>query len=187
MSRSAIAIVGLALVGCRGGGQSLMPLSVDHAWTYEVHGRRVGQVAEMRVNRRIAVDDVSGYEVTGPLGVDRLAWRGPQLIAETLCNTTFNPPIPLLDSRLPRSPVLWSGAVTAPASVVHATGTLTETATDTVFASHKTAAVKSVLQLNLGRRRLELDSWFVAGVGLVKQEERANDVETERVAMTGGP
>jgi len=164
-----------------------MPLAVGHVWTYEVHGRRLGQVVEMRVSRRIAVDDVSGYELTGPLGTARLAWNGPRLMAETLCGTTYDPPIPLLDARLPQKPLVWSGVVMAPAAVSEAGATLTHLATDIMFASRKDAAVETILKLQAGRRRIELDSWFVDGVGLVKQEERTDDVETVRMSMTGGP
>ena len=164
-----------------------MPLAVGHVWTYDVHGRRLGQVVQVRVNRRIAVDDVSGYELTGPLGTARLAWHGPRLVAETLCGTTYDPPVPLLDARLPQAPLLWNGTVAAPASVSEANATLTQVATDTIFASRKTAAVETVLKLQAGRRRIELDSWFVDGVGLVKQEERTDDEEAVRMSMTGGP
>ena len=141
----------------------------------------------MRVSRRVAVDDVAGYELTGPLGTARLAWHGPRLVAETLCGTTYDPPIPLLDARLPQTPVVWSGTVMAPSTASDAKATLIHVATDTMFASRKTEAVETVLKLQAGRQLIELDSWFVDGVGLVKQEERTNDVETVRMSMTGGP
>jgi len=164
-----------------------MPLSVGHVWTYDVHGRRLSQVVQMRVNRRVAVSDVNGYELVGPLGTARLAWRGPKLVAETLSGTTYDPPIPLLDARLPQAPLSWRGTVTAPAAVSSAGATLTHVLTDWTFASRKMAAVETILKLQAGRRRIELDSWFIDGVGLVQQEERSGDVEPVRITMTGGP
>lgn len=164
-----------------------MPLAVGRVWTFDVHGRRLGQVASMRVVRRLAVDGVEGYELAGPLGVSRLAWNGQRLVADCLCGTRYDPPIPLLDARLPSTPVAWRGAVQSPAASMPGQASLTHFAKDTMFGSRKTAAVETVLELQTGRRRMELDSWFVDGAGLVKQEERTDDVETVRLTMTGGP
>jgi hypothetical protein len=164
-----------------------MPLAVGHAWTYEVYGRRLGQVVQMKVSRQLAVDGVSGYELTGPLGTARLAWHGPRLVAETLGGTHYDPPIPLLDARQPKSPIEWTGTVVAPATTCGATALLTHKSAEIQFASRTTPAVETVLELHAGKHRIELDSWFVDGVGLVKQQERTDEVETARLSMTGGP
>jgi len=164
-----------------------MPLATGRTWTYEVSDLRLSQVVPMRVARKVSVDDVPGYELTGPLGTARLAWHGPRLVAETLGSTTYAPPIPLLDARIPPGDVLWSGFVMADGAVNDGHATLTHKTAETPFASHKVPAVETILDLRVGKRRIELDSWFVDGVGLIKQEEHVDDVETVRISMTTGP
>ena len=141
----------------------------------------------MRVSRRIAVDGVEGYELTGPLGTARLAWHGTRLVAQALGGTTYDPPIPLLDSRLPQAPVEWRGTVTAPVGICDGAAKLRHYADHTQFASKQTPAIETVLELQAGKRRIELRSWFIYGVGLAKQEEHTGDVQTVRLSMTGGP
>lgn len=161
-------------------------MSVGKSWTYLVHGRRLDQIAQMRASRRVAVDDVSGFELVGPLGTARLAWHGTRLVADSLCGTRYDPPLPLVDAAATSTTFQWSGTVASPTTRTPGHGTITLKTSQAPFASRVMPAVESIVQLQTGRHRYELDSWFVDGIGLVRQEERIDDIQSVSLQMTGG-
>jgi len=81
--------------GCSS-SRTYFPLEVGKTWTYHVRAGLAITVEDVKVMRRLAVAGTVGYEVGGHLGFSRLAWKNGVLMADSLPNTRFSPPMPML-------------------------------------------------------------------------------------------
>jgi hypothetical protein len=148
-----------------------MPLQAGKRWTYLVtNSMTMDQKirSTVQVKRVIPVGGVPGYELVSALGTSRLAWRGPELIASQMANTTFEPAIPLLGPVGSRRS--WQGYVRTLGRAEAARATL-ETKADRLG---ERRTQKSTLRLSLPGRLVLVESWFEPGVGLVRQEQRTD-------------
>lgn len=164
----------MAVAGC-GGPPDLMPLRENAKWTYRVNNGYRMSVQSMRVTGQASVGNVQGWDIEGPNGVSRLAWDGGSLVAERFVNIRFVPPIPILTADDKKLSKHWKGRVETPAGYYDAEADIDQNTESIKIATHSYKAVKSRVKLFLPGKRTEVVSWFAAGSGLLRQEQRTDD------------
>lgn len=173
VKRLSIPLLACSLCACGAGGDDYMPLQTGKTWTYKVQANLNPYVEPIKVNRRISVAGVDGFELTGPLGQSRLAWKDGHLLADRLGSSRFNPPITLLAPSLKR-PVDWKGQVSSLAGREDGKASLTQTSEEITLGGRKYSTLRSRLALETPRHTIELLTWFSAGTGIVRQEQRTD-------------
>jgi len=174
----ACALAGLCLCGC-GSQTGWFPMKVGRHWTYQVRAgfdRRVGAV---KVLRPLPVASVDGFELAGPMGVSRLAWKHGTLLADSTVNAEFSPPLPLLVpsadlTKDPRRVATWHGRVVSLGKERPGNAVLTEKTDKIEVGTQKVATILATVSLRTPSGQIELESWYQEGVGLVQQEQRTN-------------
>lgn len=181
------ALVAAVLVsaGC-GAGNDLYPLSVGRQWKYVVSNTFTSRVQEVTVQRRVPVALTEGYELSGPMGISRLAWRGGTLFAEVLPNTRIYRPMPLLFSGKDKMTSKWSGTIETMGVVNRADGFIEQHPESIDFRSQHVDTEKSTVTLHLPEATIDLETWFVKGVGPIRQEQRTNGKLDFRIELLGG-
>lgn len=167
------------LCGC--GNQSVwFPMKTGKHWTYQVRAGFDRRVAEVKVLRPLTVASLDGFELAGPLGVSRLAWSGGTLLAESTVNARFSPPLPILEpsvdltKELPRYVAKWHGRVIVLGKERPGSAVLTERTDKIDVGSRKVSTILAIVNLTIPNGKIELESWYEEGVGLVQQEQRTN-------------
>jgi hypothetical protein len=179
--------VAVVAAGCGGGGGSdLMPLEVGQTRLYKVQAGFESYVTTMKVSREISVANTVGYELTSTLGVSRLAWSDGALVAERLVTTQFMPPLPLLFKAEETHDRIWKGRIVfvdkaAPAMKDYAAGKKLVTATQSQsvddqipFRGNKIHCIRSTVNMQTAENKIEITTWFSAGLGIVRQEQRTD-------------
>lgn len=176
----------LVLGGCSEPDR-LMPLGNGHEVTYLVKTGLAARVEPVRVVRNLPVAGVEGAELSGPLGTSRLAWKDGVLVADSLVNGRFSPPLPLLATD--RKARTWHGRVETlgreqpgSAKLVHDQETLS-------LGARKVFTTKATLTLDLPQAggKIEVISWYQSAVGLVQQEQRTNGQLVLQLQLLSGP
>jgi hypothetical protein len=162
----------LAMYGC-GTSRSLMPLSLNRKAVYRVHYGLISFDEPLMVSKEVAVAGQSGFELSGPMGVSRVAWRNQVLYADQAVNAWFQPSLPILTEGPPVKP--WHGRIvsmgmTHPAS---ATLDLAEEKINIGGRDHNTQ--RATLKVKMDTARIDLVTWYEAGVGMVRQEQSTKD------------
>jgi len=179
--------IALGLVGCgRGAGTNYLPLRTGTEWTYRVRSGFDLRIELVRVTGPIAVAGGDGWQLNGPMGESRLAWREGVLLAEQLPGTRFAPAIPLLRVT-DLSGKFWQGFVSANGHTQSAQADLRMVQESLMLAGRKRQALRSTVTLNLKPTALVLDSWFVADIGIVRQELRRGDALVRAMDWVAGP
>lgn len=169
----------------------MWPLEVGRAWTYSVDTGLTTFVAKVRVQRRVPVGDALGYELTGTMGTSRVAWRGNELVASMLSQTRFNPPLRLAvagakgQAKNPYK-AAWKGNVEWFGKARSGVAVLQQSADRVRIGSAEVPATLSVVRLATDNRTVELSSWFVDGIGLVRQEQRTDGILDVRLEYLRG-
>ena len=164
-----------------------MPMAVGRSWTYEVTSGFSSRVAEVRVVRRIAVDGCNGYELAGPAGVSRLAWRGDRLIAGRLGDSLFSPALPLLTARTGAPRQIWHGRMDF-LGVQHAASATIDQQSEPLTEGGRTfPTLHSTVTVRLGGRKIEVQCWFASGTGLVREVQRTGESEDVELDWLRGP
>lgn len=150
-----------------------MPLAVGKSWTYHMEASLKESVVTVEASRVVPVAGVKGMELTGPLGVSRLAWKSGVLLAESTANARFVPPVPLLApgkfGENWRGRLTWSGiAANATAEIRQRTGVLS-------LGPRQVDTLISEITFNVNGKNIWLTTWFEDGVGIVKQEQRTDE------------
>jgi hypothetical protein len=173
----------LALAACSPSDRSLMPLREGTVWTYAVERDFDSSVAEWKVVGRAAVGSESGYEIRSPLGSSRLAWQGDRLVASQLAGTRYDPPMPLLAP----DGTPWSGTVHGTGRAGRARASVArETATEETDGRKRSVTVSTVT-IKADGWEAQVTTWFVAGVGAVRQEQRTDGRLDVRAELIAGP
>lgn len=162
-----------------------MPLSQGHQWDYTVRSGFTSQVERVVITRSTSVASGIGYVIQGPMGTSILSWSGATLYAEDLPGTRFLPPVPLLNAQLESK--TWSGTIRSVGGDQTGTGKLTHQEEDFKLSGSKSKSIKSVLTLDFSGRNRELTTWFIAGVGVVRQEERVQGELIRTIEYVSGP
>jgi hypothetical protein len=172
------------LVGCAK-QSDLMPLKLGTSATYEVSYGLEKHVEPLTISRSLPVDGVTGFELSGPMGVSRVAWHNGELRAAQTANAWFDPAIPILaDDKKDRQ---WSGRVGVMGVKSLAKAVLTHKQDKLDMGSKAVEATLAELTITLPRGTIVVDSWFQPGVGLVRQEQRTADKLVVSMEMIGGP
>lgn len=180
---AAIAVVG---AGCGPKDQGMMPSKVGTQWTYTVRAGFQSYVEPVSVERHVSVAGVQGFELGGPLGQSRMAWREGRLVASRLGSARFDPPVPLL---VPggKGPYEWKGTFGSLAGSGQATAIL-EQRTETVnLGARSLPCTRATLRVERGDETIELITWFSDGTGIVKQEQRTNGRQNLALELLSGP
>jgi hypothetical protein len=170
-------IATLCLTGC-GGGEKYFPLEPGKRWTYKVRTPLYSYVEQVRVEERVPVGPDRGFKVSGEMGGSRIAWSGSQLKASLIGMTGFSPPITILDSGSKKAKVRWKGMVLLAGKTFSASAELVQDQETIALDGKKVVSLRTTLVLkpDQGSRVVELISWYVAGIGAVRQEQRTNGV-----------
>lgn len=174
--------VGLA-VSCGPADRSLMPLRVGTVWTYAVERDFDSSVAEWRVVGPAPVGSEAGFEVRSPLGANRLAWSGGWLIASQLAGTRYEPPLPVLAL----DGTAWTGIVAGPAGTSRARAKIGRQETTEESDGRKRKVTVSTVTIQASGWEAQVTTWFVAGVGAVRQEQRTDGRLDVRAELIAGP
>lgn len=183
MKPLAAVVILAAALGCNPGPRNLMPLAEGHKWTYNVMLDFGSTVQSLEVSRRISVAGEHGWELTGPMGSSRLAWVGGTLVGERLAGTTFSPPVPLLAAE----EMSWEGTATTAGQARKGRGRLTISQVDVELAGRTYESTLSKLEIGFDSGTLELLTWFVADLGIIRQEQRIDGVRNRKLDYLSGP
>lgn len=161
----------IAALGCDGPqSHEPMAMKLDQAWTYEMRVGMSKRVEPIKVIRLVPVGGVAGFELKGPLGMSHLAWKGTQLLSDMGAHARLYPPLPILD--LKRKRTTWHGRVTTVSSPAPANAAIERTEETLVWNTRKVPTIRSTVNLHLPDKDITLDTWFMDGVGIIKQEQR---------------
>lgn len=165
---------------------SYFPSDVGLKWTYSVRtGFGAEHVEDVEVERRLSVAGTEGFEIGGPMGSSRLAWKRGVLWAERMANVAFSPPLPIFAED--RRAMRWEGTLRTAFGLEKASALL-EHDSDTLKPGGRvfeTVAAKLTMQRPLGETILT--TWFAEGVGIVRQDQRTRDELDLRLEWVAGP
>jgi len=182
------AVLLTCLIGC-GSRDNWMPMKVGKQWNYQVRAGFDRRIEPITVRRQITVASADGYELAGPLGLSRVAWKHGSLVAESTVNARFFPPIPLLvpgvelTKEIPKQVAVWHGRVVVLGKENPASATLTERNDKVDLGTRKVNAILATLTLKMPRGKIQLDSWYQEGVGLIQQEQRTGGIRIVQLQL----
>ncbi|HRF58407.1 MAG TPA: hypothetical protein PLH94_00670 [Fimbriimonadaceae bacterium] len=174
-------------IACAPSGTRYFPLEVGHRWSYAVRGGFLSRVEDVQVVRSMSVAGTSGYEIRGPTGVSRLAWKGNVLVAESLPGMRFSPPLPMLDPSHPTQAMLWKGLMTSPTAVLDAEARIVPKAEKLTLGGRRYETLHVAATIRAEGRGIEIQTWFAPGIGILRQEQRSNDNLVRSLEYLAGP
>lgn len=178
-------ILGLGWVGCSP-GRNLLPSEPGTKWTYDVRtGFGAGHVEDVRVARRLSVAGTEGFELSGPLGQSRMAWKEGTLWMDRTNGVSFDPPAPLL--KADESAASWKGKLRMPFGTEVATGSLSHGKETLKIAGRNFETTRSELSFERAVGTTTITTWFAAGTGIVRQEQRTRGALDLRLEWVAGP
>ena len=172
--RALLAALGVALA-CGCARETYFPLALGDTWTYSVRtGLGITSVEQVKVARRLSVAGTDGWELTGPLGTSRLAWKDGVLLAEGLTNLRFEPAIPILVAGEKTAERAWSGTVRHLGDELEAVGTLKQTTGTDTLGGKEIDVLRTELEIQLPDRKLRVESAYSERMGLVRQRQETD-------------
>jgi hypothetical protein len=151
------------------------PLRVGDSKTYSVRTGSATFVEPVRVTRRISTAGSDGFELTGRMGVSRLAWSRDGLLADRFSGAAFSPAITLLDPSKPKSTRRWRGTLMGPAGESRAEATIRQEPAKLKVGAREYETLRTRIVLRAGPDKIEVESWYAPGIGLLRQNHRTND------------
>ena len=177
------ALFALACVGCSASQTSYLPLKMGSKWSYAVKGDFDTTVEDMSVVGRVPVGPQDGYEIQGHTGTTRLAWAGDRLLASELAGQWFDPPVPLISG----GKTSWKGTLETAGRKSEAAATLTQSTAKLKFAGRDQDTLRTDLTLVTRGQTIKLSTWFVKGIGVLKQEQRTGNKRDRLIEYLSGP
>ncbi len=169
--------IALNLNGCSA-APNPMPLDLGREWTYAVSAGFQKFVEPVRVVGRVPVSKTEGYKLEGPLGTSHLVYEDGKLIASKFANSSFEPPLPLLDTRLKNESKpknwAWTGSLRSFGYDRPASATISQSKTKVDIAGESIDAIRTDILIRSKSAQIELRTWFRPGYGIVQQEQRTN-------------
>ncbi len=157
------------------------PLKEGWSATYEVTGAFLPQVEEIAVLRSSTVAGVPGWVLGGALGESRLAWKDGYLVAEQLAGTWYAPPLPIL--RASSGDDEWRGVAVTLGKAKSVSGTFVQRDEKVDFADKKTPSTHVVLDLAEPGAKIEIQIWYVKGLGPIRWEHRRNTAMVQKAVL----
>lgn len=168
------------LVGCRSGGDTLMPLGTGKVWQYQVTSGLTTAVQTVKVTGPTSVGPFAGWSVRGDGAESRLAWDGGRLFAGCLAGTSYRPPLPLVDA----DAKTWKGEADSGFGAKPMTATITNKKAKETVGSRPMDVTLVDVKFSNGDEAL---TWFAPGIGIVRQEQRREDRLVAKLVYLSGP
>lgn len=159
----------------------VFPLKKGWSATYEVTGAFFPQVEEIEVLRSSTVAGVPGWVLGGALGESRVAWKDGVLVAEQLAGTWYAPPLPILRSA--SGDEEWRGVAVTLGQAKAISGTFVQREEKVEFADRKTQSTHVVLDLSEPGAKIEIQIWYVKGLGPIRWEHRRNTALVQKAVI----
>lgn len=180
------ALLALGALGCRA-DHPRFPLREGQEWTYTVRTGYVTYVEPVKVARELSVAGTRGFELSGPMGTSRLAWKGGVLLADRYVNVRLEPPMPVLAGGRDEATMRWTGRLMGLGPGKPAEASLSQRPEALRVGTRQVQAIRTDLTLQDGTRRIEVVSWYEDGVGLVRQEHRTDGRLDVQLELLAGP
>ena len=178
-------LASIFLAGCSS-GNSLMPSDIGTTWTYKVRtGFGAQHVVDATITKRLSVTGTEGFEIAGPLGATRMAWKDNTLWAQNFGNAQALPALPLL--RVDRQPSEWNGTLETSSGREKASARLTHDNEKLESAGRPIPTIRTQLVIKRPRSTTTLTTWFSEGIGIVRQEQRTEGKFELRLDRVSGP
>ena len=163
-----------------------MPLSVGQKWDYRYRWGVEREMGRIEVVREVPVENGTGWELKGPMGVCRLGYVGDSLVADQLGGAFLTPALPI---GIPvKSRALWRGWVVSAGGRRPAKATVAAAEATLKVRGRRQRLNRTVVTLRTGDHTVELATWYAPGDGIVQQEQRTDDrldLALERVSGGG--
>ena len=166
-------LAAISLAGCTK-PPTEYPLAVGKTWTYNVRTHFISYQEPVKVSRELSVAGTKGYVLSGPMGSCRIGWREGTLYADSLLNTTFNPPLPMLVSGQPEASLDWEGYLTVLGKQRKGHATLSQKKESVTLGWRTVPTTRAKLLIEVEDHEIELITWYAVGQGPVKQEQRTD-------------
>jgi len=176
----------LILCGCNS-TPDLYPLRMGMEWTYSSSNGFSPRIQEIKVTRRVPVAFTNGFELQGPTGITRLAWRGGTLYADAFPNTRIHNALPILVANDPHASVNWNGTLDTANFNRTATASLNQNPENIQVGTRRYDAIRAVVSLSTGNDNYEMITWYAKGLGPIRQEQRTNGKLDYKVELISGP
>ena len=180
----------LVAVGCRGGDdRALMPLKEGRAWTYKFRLKGIDSVGTLKVVRSLSISNTVGYELSSPEGLSRLVWKGKELLMANGTQGRLTPPMPILS--LTMDEIKWHGQLETIGKVAPASATIRRLKSEDgkrdtrklEYRGRKIECAVSVVEIEIPKRSVILETWFAPGIGIVKQVQRTNEQQDVMIEL----
>jgi hypothetical protein len=167
-------LLAFGLWGC-GSESDLFPLAVGNEWSYNVKNGLTEYEQSVKAVRQLPTAGTMGYELQGPMGISRLAWKSDALYASALPNARLDPPLPILLAGSGKDTRVWRGQIEALGQTSQAEALIRQEPESITHGSQRHSAIKTVINLKYSGREIELQTWYVKGIGPVRQVQRTTE------------
>lgn len=143
-------------------------------------------MARLTVQGPVRVGDQMGVLLLGDDGSSRVAWDGNTLIACEFVGCAFDPPIPLLKADSEAANWEWRGTVRRGGVVSSARVQASQEAATTDDLGREVPALRVTMTLNAGGAAETVETHYVRGVGIQRQEVRRGGRQVLLVTLATG-
>ena len=156
-------------------------MEVGKEWQYRVFVRPQKYVEPIKVEREVSVAGAAGYELSGPLGPVRAAWKGDVLFVSRTSNLQFEPALPVFG----QDGIGYRGKAMSGGKSYAVTGALTRAPrAEGITLGGRTFRCELATQtFEMDGKTIELKTWLSRGVGIVQQEQRIDRVLTVQLQL----
>jgi hypothetical protein len=177
----------LLILGCATPQKEMMPLTEDSEWTYQSRAGLRSFIASVEVQDQVPVAGGPGWRLVSDFGESHWAWKDGVLVASLLPFAAFDPPLPMLDPTWNSQPEVWEGIVELPSEPVEGSAEILAETTELEINQQDTPATKITHRMDIGREGLLLETWFVDGIGIARQEQRRGERLELMLEYQAGP
>lgn len=168
------------LGGCRNQPLStLLPLSLNRQWTYDVGPVLQARVRTLTVSGRVPVSRSEGWRLETPEGESHLVWEDGQLLASQWGGVRFTPPLILIPAT---EQAQWTGTMGWPGAETKATASITRNVVQELWRGSE-RDLHEVIHTFQGENSMRIDSAYLRGVGLIRQDVYENDLQVRRLRL----
>lgn len=173
--------------GCGPQNEAYFPLKKGAEWTYQVRSGFVSRIETVRATKQVPVGGSLGWLLESPACDSSVAWIGDQLLAAELAGTRFVPPVPILSFSDRPSSGEWQGLATVAGRTYGGTAKLLQAKAKFPLGSKVVTGIHATLRLDVPTGPIEVWSWYVDGIGLVRQEQRDRSGLARSLEYVKGP